>query len=120
MTKKYITWNYFMADPRYLTHPDSAVKGLWKGVITFTSSVTDKNTGVAGVNDARYLGVIEYDNSLKEETLEKFFKNFDYHTFTMISTEEALELANKWYTDCFSLSKDGFTLVDDRLVEDVV
>ena len=66
--------------------------------------------------DARYLGVIEIDDSHdKEHLLERMFNGMSHYEFIEKTPAEALALANEWHGEgSFELDTDGFTLVDLR------
>lgn len=106
-----------------MTHPTESVNRLWKDVISF------QETSIVGTNgDARMLGIVEYDDKYQDEFENKFLMNYDYHCMLEVTVNKALELANRWYpqfeaddgtmTDSFVLDTDGFTLIDQRPVEE--
>jgi len=114
MIKKYVTWTGFYADNRFIVHPTFEIKELWNGVISF------KETSYGNTEtDKRYLGIIEYDDNLKQEVLDRFIFNFSKNAMFIITPEKALELCNEWYGNYFELNKDGFTLIDNRPEEEI-
>lgn len=113
MIKQYTTWTKRYDSVRNFSHPDNAIKALWEGVISFTPAFN--GNGV----DQRNLAILEYSDSF--EHVDRFANNFSDYSMVLVTPLEACALMNKWFpneTPYFTLEEDGFTIKDDRPVDD--
>ena len=92
MKKEFITWDRLCVDGKYNADPTYGVtEGKW--------NIDFKETGYGNTDtDARFLGTIEYDDTVvSEEVVTKFINKFSYHSFTRVTDEKVSELLLEWY-----------------------
>lgn len=114
MIKQYVTWTKRYDSARNFSHPDNAMKALWGGVVEFKP--TFSGNGV----DQRNLAILEYADDF--EHADRFANNFSDYSLVLVTPLEACALLNKWFPNeipYFVLQEDGFTIIDNRPVEDL-
>ena len=115
--KQYITYTRFLTRNNR-EDPTNAMNYLWKDIF----SITETAYNGLGNSDARFIAILEYEDTVEQKLIDRMMLNFTYHMFTMVTPEKALEFCNEWYpsdTDAyFALDSDNFTLIDNRPVEE--
>jgi len=92
MKREFITWDRFTLSSRNNVDPTLEIRnGKW--------DIDFQETGFGNTEtDARFIGIIEYDETkVSEELLLRFLNKFSYHSFTRISDTKVSELLLKWY-----------------------
>ena len=108
--REYLTWDRFSLGNNNIDPSQSIIKGKWD--IEF-KELSFGNTD----NDARFLGTIEYDDTVvSEELILKFLNKFSYHSFTRVTDEKVSSLLLEWYGTEVILDEDR-VIQDNRPVE---
>ena len=124
--KTYITWMEFILNRNYRAHPDDFVKISWDGYFWF-ESLSYTGNGI----DKRHLGIVSWDDEKVNATLiEEFLRQASYFNFQQKTLAEVNTLLNTWYPvtqedaeafpsgSYFTLDVDGFTIIDNRPIDE--
>ena len=125
--KTYITWQTFWLSRQEGRHIDSNVFMNWNYK---NNPITCKTLGLGNASDdKRQLAIIEIPEDVyNNDVLNRFWRSLDVFASEQITPTEALNLCNEWYSNSeliegkttpFELDEDEFTLIDNRLIEDM-
>lgn len=114
-----MTWMEFILNRNYRAHPDDFVKISWDGYFWF-EALPYTGSGI----DKRHLGIVSWDDTKVNATLvEEFLRQASYFNFQRKTLAQVQALLTLWYPDNvgdFALDEDGFTIIDNRPVDELM
>jgi len=122
--KYYITWQRLWVGKNVGTDISANVNNNWN-YDGHPITCTELPYGYVDA-DKRLLAIIEYDDTYYDsEAIKRLTDSLLPWAYTEINANKALSLCNEWYpapegeADYFTLDTDGFTLIDNRPVEEI-
>jgi len=145
MTKKYFVWEIIKENNHFYSHPNTFAtkKNKWAETIDVEETALNNGKGsyigIMTVDDKKSNILFEITISDSSKIISKevvsdckitksdltidYEKDFEGHDYKYLEPEEVVKLLNNWYPSdvkgevYFSLDKDCFTLIDDRIID---
>lgn len=127
MAKRYITWIPYKVSHNTIAHIKPVLDSNWSDVVTITETPYGKVSG-----DPRMLGIVEGNftalTAVQPEgdtILDRIKASASPFYVQIVATaQEAVDYCNQWYPSgedpaYFELDVDGFSIVDNRPVEEI-